>query len=76
MTEGWSGAEIDTAISSARVEAYYEDRPFNMDDVSKVCSKIVPLSQTMEEQIKYIRSWAFSRATPASKYGKMKKKLT
>lgn len=75
MMEGWSGAEIDTAISSARIEAYYEDRPFNMDDVSKVCAKIVPLSQTMEEQIKYIRSWAFSRATPASKFGKMKKKL-
>lgn len=76
MTEGWNGAEIETAVSSARIEAFYEDRPFNMGDISAVCSKIVPLSQTMEEQIKYIRSWAFSRATPASKYGKMKKKLS
>lgn len=75
MTEGWNGAEIETAVSSARIEAFYEDRPFTMADISSVCSKIVPLSQTMEEQIKYIRSWAFSRATPASKYGKMKKKL-
>ncbi len=75
MTDGWNGAEIEAAVGSARIEAFYEDRPFNMDDLSRVCSKIVPLSQTMEEQIKYIRSWAFSRATPAGKYGKMKKKL-
>lgn len=76
MTEGWNGAEIESAISSARIEAFYDDRPFNMDDLGKVCAKIVPLSQTMEEQIKNIRSWAFSRATPASKYGKMKKKIS
>lgn len=76
MTEGWNGAEIETAVSSARIEAFYENRPFNMNDISAVCAKIVPLAQTMEEQIKYIRSWAFSRATPASKYGKMKKKLS
>jgi len=38
-------------------------------DVTRSSSLIVPLSTTMEDQIKGIRSWAFTRATPASKYG-------
>ncbi len=70
MTDGWNGAEIEQAVISARTEAFYENRPFNQRDLTGVISKIVPLSDTMEQQIKAIRSWAFSRATPASKYGK------
>ena len=70
MTEGWNGAEIEQAIISARTEAFYENRPFNQRDLETVMSRIVPLSDTMEQQIKAIRSWAFSRATPASKFGK------
>ncbi|HQL09164.1 MAG TPA: AAA family ATPase [Lentisphaeria bacterium] len=70
MTEGWNGAEIEQAVISARTDAFYEKRPFNQRDLSNVIGRIVPLSDTMEQQIKAIRSWAFSRATPASKYGK------
>jgi hypothetical protein len=70
MTEGWNGAEIEQAVISARTDAFYENRPFTQRDLSNVISRIVPLSDTMEQQIKSIRSWAFSRATPASKFGK------
>lgn len=70
MTQGWNGAEIEQAVISARTDAYYEGRAFNQRDLSAAISKIVPLSETMEQQIKAIRSWAFSRATPASKYGR------
>ena len=70
MTEGWNGAEIEQAVISARTEAFYEKRPFNQRDLTNVMGRIVPLSDTMEQQIKAIRSWAFSRATPASKFGK------
>lgn len=70
LTEGWNGAEIEQAIISARTEAFYEKRDFNQRDLNHVIGRIVPLSDTMEKQIKDIRSWAFSRATPASKYGK------
>ncbi|MBN2451576.1 MAG: AAA family ATPase [Lentisphaeria bacterium] len=70
MTEGWNGAEIEQAVISARTEAYYEGRMFSQRDLSAAISKIVPLSETMEQQIKGIRSWAFSRATPASKYAR------
>ena len=70
MTEGWNGAEIEQAVISARTDAFYEERPFTQRDLNRVIGKIVPLSDTMEQQIKSIRSWAFSRATPASKFGK------
>jgi len=70
MTEGWNGAEIEQAVISARTEAFYENRAFNQRDLTNVIGRIVPLSDTMEQQIKAIRSWAFSRATPASKFGK------
>jgi hypothetical protein len=70
MTQGWNGAEIEQAVISARTDAYYEGRAFNQRDLSAAIAKIVPLSETMEQQIKGIRSWAFSRATPASKFGR------
>lgn len=69
-TDGWNGAEIEQAVISARTEAYFDNRQFTQRDLSAVMGRIVPLSETMEQQIKAIRSWAFSRATPASKYGK------
>ena len=67
MTKDWNGAEVEQAVIGARVNAYSEQRTMTMRDVSFGMTKIVPLSTTMEQQIKFIRSWAFSRATPASK---------
>ncbi|MBT3380772.1 MAG: AAA family ATPase [Lentisphaerae bacterium] len=69
LMEDWNGAEIEQAIVSARVDAYSEGRSMVQKDVTRSSSLIVPLSTTMEDQIKGIRSWAFTRATPASKYG-------
>lgn len=65
-TKGWNGAELEQAVIAARVEAYHEGRPFGRDDLSKALASIVPLSKTMEEQMKKIRSWAFGRATTAT----------
>ncbi len=67
-TKGWNGAEIEQAISAARVDAYHEDREFTIDDITRNTSRMVALSKTMEDQMKKIRSWAYGRATPASKY--------
>lgn len=67
-TKGWNGAEIEQAISAARVDAYHEKRAFTIDDIARNTSRTVALSKTMEDQMKKIRSWAFGRATPASKY--------
>ncbi len=68
-TRGWNGAEIEQAVKAARVDAYSDGKPLNMDHLTANTSAIVPLSTTMSEQIKKIRAWAIRRATPASKYG-------
>ena len=65
-TKGWSGAEIEQAIVSARIDALKAGRRFNTEDVRRHTISMVPLSETMEEQVRAIRSWAFSRATRAS----------
>lgn len=66
-TKGWSGAEIEQAVAAARVDARKEDRPLNFEDVRRHTMRMVPLSTTMSEQIRAIRSWAYQRATRASK---------
>jgi len=66
-TKGWNGAELEQAVQAARIAAYHEGRTlFTPDDLSHALASIVPLSRTMEEQMKRIRSWAFGRATVAS----------
>ncbi len=67
ITKGWSGAEIEQVIISAMYEAYAEKRKLSEDDLFKIFGNTVPLSTTMAEQIKNIRSWAHDRAVRASK---------
>ena len=71
MTKGWNGAEIEQVIAAARTDAFYDNRQFTEGDITANINKTVPLSTTMESQIKAIRSWAISRATPASEHGKI-----
>jgi AAA+ superfamily predicted ATPase len=66
-TKEWSGAEIEQAVKSARIDAYQEGRLFNERDVVNNVVAIIPLSRTMVEQIKAIKDWCFKRAIPASK---------
>ena len=66
-TEDWSGAEIEQAVKSARIDAYQEGRVFNQRDVIRNVINTVPLSRTMVEQIREIKSWVFQRAINASK---------
>ncbi len=67
ITKGWSGSEIEQAIISASYEAFSEDRKLEEDDLFIISGNTVPLSTTMNEQIKKIRSWAHNRAVRASK---------
>lgn len=66
-TREWSGAEIEQAVKAARIRAYTEQRPFTQNDIIWNTGRMVPLSRTMGEQIKTLRQWAQTRATPASK---------
>ncbi len=67
ITKGWSGSEIEQVIVSGMFEAFNENRKLSEDDLFVIFGQTVPLSQTMEEQIKKIRSWAHNRAAKASK---------
>lgn len=67
VTRDWSGAEIEQAVKSARIHAYQENRTFTEKDITYTTARMVPLSRTMEEQIKALRQWSLTRATPASK---------
>ena len=66
-TKEWSGAEIEQAVKSARIDAYQDNRKFSSKDIERNTVKQVPLSQTMLEQIKAIKDWSFKRAVPASR---------
>lgn len=69
-TRGWNGAEIEQAVISARVACFAQGRPVEERDLLAAMGQIVPLSTTMAEQIKAIRSWARTRALPATTPGK------
>jgi len=66
ITKGWSGSEIEQVIISGMYEAFNQNRKLEEDDLFVIFGSSVPLSTTMEEQIKHIRSWAHNRAVRAS----------
>ena len=47
-------------------EAFSLNRPLEPHDLMVAINRTVPLSITMEEQIKEIEAWAFNRAVRAS----------
>jgi len=65
-TKDWNAAEIEQAVVSARIDAASAGRALATADILVQCRSVVPLSQTMREQIKFIRDWAWDRATPAA----------
>jgi len=67
--KGFSGAEIEQAVTGASFEALAQKRAMTQQDIMEAIGRTVPLSVTMAEQIKKIEAWAFKRAVPASKHG-------
>ncbi|NOZ94255.1 MAG: AAA family ATPase [Acidobacteria bacterium] len=65
-TRGWNGAEIEQAVISARISTVAQKKPLTQNDLLVAFGKVIPLSRTMEEQLKAIRSWARTRALPAT----------
>ncbi|NNC97446.1 MAG: AAA family ATPase [Gammaproteobacteria bacterium] len=66
-TKDWSGAEIEQAVKSARIQANMEKRKMTDRDVGHTAAGMVPLAHTMREQIKAIKQWSIDRAVPASR---------
>jgi AAA+ superfamily predicted ATPase len=66
-TKAFNGAEIESVVQSAAIEAFAEKRAMTEEDIGRQITNTVPLSRTMDEQIKAIKSWAHDRALSASK---------
>jgi SpoVK/Ycf46/Vps4 family AAA+-type ATPase len=65
LTHGFSGSELEEVIVSGLYDAFNEETELRQEHLEKVIETLIPLSQTMEEQIKSIRDWAKLRARRA-----------
>ena len=63
---GFSGAEIDAAVQTALYAAFASKQPLTTQNILTAFTQTVPLSTTRAEEIQQLRSWAKSRAVPAS----------
>lgn len=66
LTDGYSGAEIETIVNSAIIESYSAGNLLTEDDLITQQELLVPLSKTMEDQIFELREWARTRCRPAT----------
>lgn len=66
LTESFSGAEIEQIVNAALYRAFAAERELEQEDLTAAAAAMIPLSRTMSENIEALRSWARSRATPAS----------
>ncbi len=64
-TDGFSGAELETAIVAALYRAVGEDRSVNTEILLKEVASTVPLSLSRAEDIADLRAWAERRAQAA-----------
>jgi len=64
--QGWNGAEIEQCVVAAVTAARMEQRELELKDLYQARKQIVPISTTMEEQVRHIRNWAYERAVRAS----------
>lgn len=62
---GLSGAEIESAVIEARLEAFAENRPLAARDFQRALETIVPLSVSHAEALTALRDWARTRARGA-----------
>jgi len=63
---GFSGAEIEQAVIEGLYNAFDENRPLGTADILRSFESTVPLSITMAESVQALRTWALTRARPAS----------
>jgi SpoVK/Ycf46/Vps4 family AAA+-type ATPase len=66
VSKGFSGAEIEEAITSSLFDAFYEQKDLSTEGILEAIRQTVPLSKTMSEQIDDLRKWASGRARPAN----------
>lgn len=65
ITQGFNGAEIEQGVTGAVFRAFTQNRKVTQSDLYVALEGIVPLSTTMQEQIKRLERWAHNRAVRA-----------
>lgn len=66
-SDGFSGAEMEQAVVSGMFDAFSENgRDVSTPDILRSLGETVPLSRTMEEDIRRLRTWCLNRARSAS----------
>lgn len=65
-SEGFSGAEIEQAITEGLYDAFENDRELTDEDIVSSLEDTIPLSRIMETKISALRQWARNHARPAS----------
>ncbi len=66
LCRGYSGSEIEEVVISALYDAFDKGTDVDQPILSSSAGTMIPLSQTMNEEIKKIRDWAELRARKAS----------
>lgn len=66
LSEGYSGAEIEQVVVSARYRAAADKAPVDTAHLEAEVRATVPLSVTMAEKIDALRAWAEGRTVPAN----------
>ena len=66
MSEGFSGAEIEQVVVSARYRAAADQAPLASAHLLTESVATVPLAVTMAERIEALRAWADGRTVPAN----------
>jgi hypothetical protein len=64
--QGFSGAEIESAVQTALYAAFARKQELSTEDLLTALSSTVPLSITRSEEVAQLRAWAKDRAVWAS----------
>jgi SpoVK/Ycf46/Vps4 family AAA+-type ATPase len=81
-TADYSGSELESAIVDALASVFYErsigakNRDLTGEDILKSLHETVPLSLTMREKVRALKTWARTRARFATESVVDKQKLT
>jgi SpoVK/Ycf46/Vps4 family AAA+-type ATPase len=67
LSEGFTGAELEGALDAAMFSAFDGGQELSTDDIQTAVRNTVPLSKTMERQIREVEEWCKGRTVPAGR---------
>ncbi len=74
ITEGYSGAEIETCVQDALNNAFFEDLEITSDHIVKSIKSTIPLSKKRKDELDRLREWGITNAVSANEEEPVEKK--